>query len=46
MNSCYMIELNKKYGLDIENKVNLKKRKRNEKQLINKHFRGLKLSIR
>ena len=31
MNSCIMIELNKKYGINSESKTNLKKRKRNEK---------------
>ena len=46
MNSCIMIELNKKYGLNSQSKTILKKRNRNEKQLIDKHFRGIKLSIR
>ena len=46
MNSAIMIELHKKYGLEIGNKTNLKKRNRNEKELIDKHFRGIKLSIR
>ena len=31
MNSCYMIELNKKYGLDNGNKDKLKKSKQNNK---------------
>ena len=46
MNSCIMIELNKKYGLNTESKTSLKKRKQNEKELTNKHFTGKKLSIR
>ncbi len=46
MNSCIMIELNKKYGLNTESKTKLKKRKQNEKELKSKNFRGFKFSVR